>query len=301
MKSAIVTGGTGFIGSMLVKELCKNDIRVTIITRNRKRVEPEIICNPNCKIVDGEIEKLNKNDFQEREYDVFFHLGWSGVSTNLKNDIKIQLNNIEMSLQALELAKKIGCKKFVAAGTVAEYVFCNDIMNVNEKQTPNDMYGAAKVSTHYFLEVRARQMDMPFIWMVIPSTYGEGRKDNNIITYTIRSLINGEVPLYGDLEQMWDFLYVEEVARAIRYIGEKGRAGKVYGIGSGEYKKLREYIEIIRDIIDPQLELGIGKIPKYSKQTFSSCVSILELTRDTGFKPQIGFEEGIRLTIESFR
>ena len=110
-------------------------------------------------------------------------------------------------------------KKFIGIGTVAEYSFCESIMDVNAKQTPNDMYGAAKTAVHYLLETRARILKMPFIWTVIPSTFGEGRRDNNIITYTIMSLLRGEKPEYGYLTQMWDFLYVKEVVRALRYIG----------------------------------------------------------------------------------
>ncbi len=300
MKTAIVTGATGFIGSWLAQELCNNGIKTILIVRDQSKLLDEIRCNPLCTIVESEIKNLEESKFPELDYDVFYHLGWAGVAPEMKNSISVQLDNIAMSIQALEFAKKIGCKKFIASGTVAEYVFCNDIMNVNEKQTPNDMYGAAKVSTHYFLEVRARQLEMPFIWLVLPSTFGERRKDNNIITYTIRMLLKGEKPIYGNLTQMWDFLYVSEVARAIRLVGEKGKSGKIYGIGSGQYRQLKEYIEIIRDIINPKLELGIGLLHDYSTQTFSSCVNITELTKDTGFIPQVNFEEGIKTTIKSF-
>lgn len=174
-------------------------------------------------------------------------------------------------------------------------------MDVNARQTPNDIYGAAKVSVHYFLEVLSKQLKQDFIWTVIPSTFGERRTDNNIITYTIRTLLAGEKPSYGNLEQMWDFLYVSEVARALRMIGEKGVAGKTYGIGSGIYKPLKGYITAIRDIIDPSLELGIGDYPNMSEQTSSSCVNTYELIKDTGFIPQVSFEEGIRRTIEFFK
>ena len=97
---------------------------------------------------------------------------------------------------------------------------------------------------------------------------------------------------------MWDFLYVSEVARALRYIGEKGNPGKTYGIGSGVYKPLREYIMAVRDAIDPGLELGIGEDPGRSRQTFSSCVNIYDLVRDTGFMPEVSFEAGIRMIAE---
>ena len=211
------------------------------------------------------------------------------------------MDNIKFSMKMMEYAYDIGSEKFIGIGTVAEYSFCENIMDVNAKQTPNDMYGAAKTATHYLLETRARLLKMPFIWTVIPSTYGEGRRDNNIITYTILSLLRKEKPEYGYLTQMWDFLYVKEVVRALRFIGEKGISEKTYAIGSGIFKPLKDYIIKIRDIIDPDLELGIGMKPALSEKVFSSCVSIYDLTKDTGFVPEISFEEGIRKTIDYYR
>ena len=299
MKNVIVTGGTGFIGSWLLQELLNNGLNVTAIVRDMHKLISEIKSSKNLTIIEKNISEITEDDFDKNlEYDVFFHLGWGGVAPENKNDISLQLYNIAMSLHALEVANKIGCKKFIASGTVAEYVFCGNVMDVNARQTPNDMYGAAKVSAHYFLEVRARQLGQPFVWMVIPSTFGERRHDNNILTYTIKALHNGEKPRYGNLEQMWDFLYVGEVVRAIRLIGEKGETECVYGIGSGDYHPLKFYIEEIRDLINPDLELGIGELPEMSTKTFSSCVNIEELTKDTGFKPQVSFNEGIRRTIE---
>ncbi len=298
MKTAIVTGCSGFIGSWLVEDLLKNGYSVIGIVRSVERILPTIRTNSRFSYIKKSIEDLSVSDFDMAgSYDTFFHLGWGGVSPEKKNEIDLQIHNIPMSIHAIEIAKEIGCKKFIASGTVAEYVFCDDVMDVYSKQSPNDMYGAAKVSTHYFLDVRARQLNIPFIWMVIPSTFGEGRDDDNIVTYTIRTLLCGERPKYGNLSQMWDFLYVEEVVRAIRLIGENGKEGKVYGIGSGQYLPLRIYIEKIRDIINPNLELGIGEYPAMTKQTFSSCVNIYDLVRDTGFTPHITFEEGIRRTI----
>ena len=300
-RSAVITGATGFIGSWLAQELLSNGYRITLIVRQASRLIKSVADDPNCTIVEKNIRDISADDFLQNGYDIGFHLAWGGVSTEHKNDRDIQLENIEIALKIMDLFNALGCKKIVASGTVAEYVFCEDIMNVNERQTPNDLYGAAKVSAHYFLEVRARQLDQDFIWAVIPSTFGERRRDDNIITYTIKSLLNREKPSYGNLQQMWDFLYVSEVARALRMIGESGIPGKVYGIGSGQYKPLREYIEMIRDIIDPDLPLGIGEIPSMSSQTFSSCVNTYDLIRDTGFSPRISFEQGIKRTIDYWR
>ena len=302
MHKVVVTGATGFLGSWLVQELLKNRVEVVLIVRDRDKLLPEFKSNERCTVIEKNIQNISIDDFDfDNRYDVFYHLAWEGTSAEQKNATQVQINNIELALKALELCKKLGCKKFIAAGTVAEHFFCNDIMNVNAKQTPNDMYGAAKTAVYYLLEVRARQLGQPFIWMIIPSTFGERRKDNNIITYTIIKLLNKERPQYGDLEQMWDFLYAGEVAKAMYLIGEKGQTEKIYGIGSGEYRPLKEYIYMVRDLIDPTLELGIGEIPEMSKQTFSSCVNTYDLIKDTGFKPSINFEDGIKKTIDYWR
>lgn len=300
MERVIITGGTGFIGSWLVKEFLNNDTEVIMLVRDQpvKRTFP---AHAKLRIIGYDSEEYEALKKREQKIDAFYHLAWGGVSTELKNESALQLENISFSLRMLEYAGEIGAERFIGTGTVAEYAFCEGIMDLSARQTPNDMYGAAKTAAHYMLETRARLLDIPFNWAVIPSTFGEGRRDNNIITYTIISLLKGEKARYGYLQQMWDFLYVAEVVRALRLIGEKGQFFKTYGIGSGVFKPLKEYILAIRDIINPAMELGIGDIPAYSDKAFSSCVSIYDLTKDTGFTPQITFDEGIRRTIPYYR
>lgn len=289
------------MGKWLTEELTKHGVEVILLVRKRS-IEEEAKNESRVRYILYDSEEYERLCSEERgSIDVFYHLAWAGVSAESKNDCALQLNNISLSMKMLELAARMKVGKFIAAGTVAEYAMCDGIMDVNARQTPNDMYGAAKTAAHYMLETRARMLEIPFIWVILPSTFGEGRRDNNIITYTITSLLRAEKPRYGNLLQMWDFLYVAEVARALRYIGEKGITEKNYAIGSGECKPLKDYIMTIRDIIDPALPLGIGEIPSYSKRAFSSCVSIYDLTKDTGYMPKIGFEEGIQRTIPYYR
>jgi len=204
-------------------------------------------------------------------------------------------------MAVMRMAAKAGCSRFVMAGTVAEYVRCEGAMDVTLRQCPSDFYGASKSASYYFLRVLAEQLGIGLVWVIIPSTYGPGRKDNNLLTYTIQTLLRGEKPSFGALEQMWDFLYVEEVARGIASAGEKGIDGKIYGLGSGIYRPLKAFVQDIRDMIDPELPLGIGERPQMSAITYSSCVDNRELCEDTGFIPEENFKESIRKTIEWYR
>ena len=298
-KRAILTGATGFIGSWLAQQLLQNQVEITVITRNASKLLPEFLNDRNCIIIEKDVGGIEIEDFATGGYDYFFHLAWGGVAPEEKNNVELQLHNVAISLKAMEVANALGCRKFIASGTVAEYALRKGVIDVNGKQSPNDLYGAAKVAAHYFLEVRARQLGQNFNWVILPSTYGPRRTDNNIITYTIKSLLKGEKPMYGSLAQMWDFLYVEEVVKAIIAIAEKGLPDKVYGIGSGRYRPLSSYAEEIRDIINPALPLGIGEKPNESGKTSSSCVNIYDLIADTGFIPKEDFVQNIKTTIHA--
>ena len=301
MREAIVTGGSGFIGSWLIQELLANDYKVIAIVRDKNKLRPEFLKNANFRFIEKSIEDVGTDDFIEGHHDVFYHIAWSGVAPEEKNNVGLQLHNIVIALKALELANSLKTSRFISSGTVAEYALSTNIINLDARQTPNDMYGAAKVSAHFFLEIRARQLHQHFNWVMIPSTFGERRKDNNILTYTITTLLKGQKPRYGDLQQMWDFLYVGEVVRALRLIGEKGMDDKVYSIGSGEYHPLKYYIQTVRNLINPMLPLGIGEIPSMSSKSYSSCVNIYDLIKDTGFIPQVSFEEGTKKTIDYYK
>ncbi len=297
MKKVVISGATGFIGKWLIREMLKNKIEVTAIIRDMARMDEKY--GADIHVI--EASDYDKVELRPDEYDVFYHLAWSGVDASDKNRIDLQLLNIQMAISAMKLAKRCGCKKFIATGTVAEYTMCDSVMNVSNRQTPSDFYGAVKVAVFYMLEVLSKQIDIPFIWAQLPSTFGEGRNDDNIIVYTIKELLAGKKPLFGPLDQMWDFLYVSEVAKALRLLGEFGIPGKTYGIGSGEYSCLKNYILRIRDMIDPQMELGIGELPVFGQRVMSSCVGIYDLVKDTGFKVQVGFEEGMRRTIDYYK
>lgn len=299
MKAVILTGATGFIGRWLVRDLLDAGVDVTVIVRNKGRLEAFLA--DRVHVCESEYCDYENLRIPERDYDAFYHLAWDGAASKYKDNLEIQKKNIDMSVMALALAKRLGCRKMIVAGTVAEYAYCDRIMDFNQRQAPNDIYGAVKISVYNILDVLSRKNGVDFIWAVLPSTYGEGRDNDNIITYTIEKLLRREKPVYGNLTQIWDFLYVKEVVRALRFIGEKGRPGKVYGIGSGQYRQLRDYICTIRDMIDPALELGIGELPQMSEKSFSSCVGIYDLVKDTNFQVEIGFEQGIKNTVQYYR
>ena len=88
---------------------------------------------------------------------------------------------------------------------------------------------------------------------------------------------------------------------ALYLLGQKGKGGKMYPVGSGESSTLREYVEIIRDSIDSSLPIGIGDVPYKNSKIDNQVLDISSLKEDTGFEPSISFSEGIQDVINFFK
>lgn len=301
MKRVILTGATGFIGGWLLEELLVQGVQITALVCDDPNRIPNAV-RSRIEIIPYDPENIfDAISLCGRDYDALYNLGWAGVAPEEKNDLTLHVNNIKCALDVVKFATEIECKRFIGIGTVAEYTRCDGLIAANQPPSPADVYGASKVAVHYMSEVLARQNSLNFNWVIVPSTFGERRNDANLITYTIKSLLKNHSPLYSSLEQMWDFLHVSDVAYALYLIGKKGCVGKTYGIGSGIFRPLKEYICEIRDQIDASLPLGIGKRQDNEKFVYSSCVDNSALVSDTGFAPRITFADGIERTIQYFR
>ena len=122
-----------------------------------------------------------------------------------------------------------------------------------------------------------------------------------MVMSNIIKMCNGENPKCTKGEQVWDYIYSKDAARAFRLVAERGTHGAVYLLGTGQTRLLKEYIYAIRDAVeevsDIHTEPEIGAIPYYPNQAMHLEADITNLQYDTGFSPGHSFEYGIRETI----
>ena len=301
MQKIVITGATGMIGTNLVKELVKKNKKVLAIVRpNSPKIKN--IKHPLVEIIQADLNELQNITSFPETYDTFFHLGWEGAFGNSRNVINMQMKNISYSLEAVKLAKKLGCNIFIGTGSQAEYGRIGKKIGQNTPINPETAYGIAKYCSGKMTKILADQLGMKHIWTRILSVYGPYDNESTLIMSSIREMIeNHQSPEYTKGEQLWDYLYVEDVARALYLIGEKGINGSTYCIGSGISKPLYQYIEEIRNQIDKKipLKLGARKVPR--EQIINLRADISNLTKDTGFIPTTNFHEGIQKTIQWYR
>ena len=302
MNHIVITGADGFIGSHLVKAFAHSGDAVTAIIMEHSPIRHRIEGIENVTIVEGDLANWDTLAEQMPQAPMaFFHLAWAGVSPEGRNRVDIQLPNIELCLNAARLAHKIGAQRFILPGSTTEYPYCDGPINANAMPCPLNAYGAAKVSARYLCGSLCEELGLPYIYMVITGVYSADRVDNNVIYYTISSLLDGQRPAFTKLEQLWDYVHIDDVMLAMKRIAYKGKAGAFYVIGHGDNWPLANYIYAIRDAIDPNAPMGVGEVPYKGGKTPSSCVDLTSLREDTGFEPQIPFCEGILGVIDKVR
>lgn len=296
MKRVIITGATSMLGVSLTRLCIKNNIRVLALCRMNSNRKEHIPRHSLVTILECDLNSLKEIVPEDGSYDAFFHLGWLG--TDNRDDVKVQERNIAYTLDAVQLAQKVGCNTFVGSGSQAEYGRCGEKIDENTPAFPDTAYGMAKLCAGQMARLYCEQIGMKCIWPRIFSAYGPGDSKNTLVSKLIESFLKGERPQTTAGEQKWEYLFCDDAAEALLLLADKAQESGVYCVGSGEAVTLKNYIEAIRDAIDPALDIGIGEIPYGNKQIMFLEADISKLKIATGFEPHTTFEEGIRKTIQ---
>lgn len=301
MESVLITGADGFLGRNLVKKLLDSGMEIYAIVYPGKNIYYDIT-NEHLHVFELDLNMIQ--EYEERfpnNIDVMYHFAWVGVNPEQRDNLDVQMSNINMTLSCMKFASKVGIKKVVFPGSTNEYLYYGKPLNKNAVPSPNNAYGSVKIALRYLCKEFAAKNNITFIYAILAGIYAADRQDNNVIFYTIKKLLNGEKPSLTKLEQLWDYVYIDDVIDALISIGSRGKNGAVYAVGHGDNWPLAEYIKIIHEKIDPTLPLGIGEVPYTGNVLPSSCIDLTDLERDTGFRPKVSFEEGITRVIDRVR
>jgi nucleoside-diphosphate-sugar epimerase len=300
MKKAIVTGANGFVGSNVCKELSKNGVEVYAIVKDTNENISNIKDLDNLKIVYCDLNDIAKlfDMISDRDIDVFYHFAWVGSAGPLRCDENIQLQNALWTAQALRTADKMGCKKFVNAGSIAEKEVYTAVYTQESTPSLPYIYGAGKLIAHTICKPIANSLNIDLCWAVITNTYGVGELSPRLVNSSIRKIIAGEPLQFTSGTQNYDFIYIDDTAKAFVAIGEYGKANKEYTIGSGNARPLKEFLLEMHESIAPQSEIIFGDVPFTGVNMPIEAFDTSDIENDCHFKPTISFAEGTKLTMD---
>lgn len=294
----IITGADGFVGSHVTECFLKHGVEVLAVGRRARpqRLQKHVL----MKYVQADL--FNINEFQkkvlDKNYDVMLHFAWDGSSGDRRGDCNLQLENAKVASELVHFAKKIGCSRFIGAGSIMEYEVEKAIASSDIVMNQNFYYNMGKLLAHIMCKIEAEKCGIELVWGIITNAYGEGEFSPRFINSTIKKMLGGKELEFTSATQNYDFIYVDDLAEAFYAITVLGKPGENYLLGSGEAKPLKEFIYQIRKIVNSESVLKFGGAGKVGINLPIEFYSIDKLVADTGFKSEVDFEEGIRKTMK---
>jgi UDP-glucose 4-epimerase len=301
MTKVLITGGSGFIGARVVRQLIEAGRDVVLLLRpasDTRRIDDVLA---RCTVVRGDLARLHETRaaLERLAPTAVLHLAWDGVRGADRNGA-MQMQNVCQAIDLYHLTEAIGCRRFVGLGSQAEYGPLAGRISEGAPTRPTTVYGAAKLAACLLLERRSAASDRPFAWLRLFSSYGPDDDPSWLVPYLIRTLLAGGKPSLTRAEQIWDYLHVDDVAAAIVSVLDSGARG-VFNLASGRGRPLREIVTLVRDAIDPLLPLGFGEIEYRPDQVMHLEGDISALMATTGWVPRMTLEHGIASTVSWYR
>lgn len=297
MKKIVVTGATSMIGVALIKEAIKNGVNVLAIVRKNSTRIKRIPQSAYVKILECDIEELSEISSFEERYDIFYHFAWNYTDKAGRNNPKLQARNIVSTIDAVELANRLGCRRFVGAGSQAEYGRVQGIISPDTPTNPENSYGIAKLSACNLSRIMCEKYGIEFVWGRIFSVYGCYDKEQTMINYAIDQFIKGEVAEFSAATQMWNYLNEQDAGKIFFLLGTRDSASGIYCIASKESRPLREYIEEMASIFGNVMQCKFAQNDS-NDRLVELCADVSKLERDIGFEIEVPFDKGIRKVIE---
>lgn len=264
---AVVSGATSFIGSGLIEKLVAEQVKVYALCRFDSKDMWRLPESPLVIPVDYDLSRTDLVDLPEK-CDVFYHFAWS---TSEKNDFYLQNLNVKYTLDCLHLAKRLGCEKFLFAGSQAEYGLANVPLEENTPCFPVTGYGMAKLCAGQMGQGEAKKLGITFLWTRILSVYGEKDNPNTLYSYLRRCFRDGVVPELTACEQVWDFLSIDQCSSILFHLMESEAKHKITVVGSGMGRPLKEFVLEWKEEFAPDSEILFGA-KEQSKETPSFLV-----------------------------
>ncbi|WP_159784567.1 NAD-dependent epimerase/dehydratase family protein [Sodalinema gerasimenkoae] len=311
MKKAIVTGATGFIGSVFVAYLMKSGIEVLALgrkslnevsDRERKRLAGAAYLRLDMNEIALLSKELSGIGWNVGDDCIFFNLAWGGVNGLSDLNIEAQMKNVIWSVSALDTASRIGCRRFIQVGTMEEaftYKYLDLDHNTSNKYNRHVIYSVAKIAAKRALKIKASQIGIEFIYVLHSHVMGPNDTKDSFLQVTLQKLIKGDDLIFSTGEQYFDVISVKDCVYGYYLIGQRGVPGSEYWVGSGDPRRLREYVERMYRLFPSGQEMQFGKLPYNDIVLNKEDFSIKLLAEHTGYAPTMTYEETVKELYDS--
>ncbi len=304
-KKVIITGGAGFIGAEVVRLAVQEGYDTAVI-------DSLTYAGDKARIKDIE-EKITfyKTDITDREgiFDIFkkekpdivLHLAAeSHVDRSILDPSLFLRTNIIGTQNILDAAREFKVEKVINMSTDEVYgeLGKEGIFTESTPLNPNSPYSVSKASQDMLGRAYFRTYGLPVITVRASNNYGYWQYPEKLVPVVIlKAYHNEKIPIYGKGENIREWLFVTDCAKGILTLAEKGKAGEVYNIGSGEERQNIEVVKAILDLMGKPHSL-IEFVKDRPGHDFRYALDFTKIEKETGWKVEVKFKEGIEKTVK---
>lgn len=317
MKTFLITGGAGFIGSTLAERLLNENNRVIVIDNFCDFYDPSIkeenikkcLNNENYTLYRIDIRDMNEleNIFNDNKIDAIVHLAaMAGVRPSIENPILYQEVNGIGTQNILEQAKKHNINSLVMASSSSVYGNCKDVpfkenFVVDYAISP---YAATKKANEVMAHVYHKLYHMNIIMLRFFTVYGPKQRPDLAINKFTRLMLEGKkIPMFGDGSTSRDYTYVDDIVdgiiRSINYVENNDNVYEIINIGNSSPVSLLEMINTIGEVlgVTPDIE----KLPMQAGDVERTFADVSKAKRLLGYEAKTSFKDGIKKFIDWYK
>ena len=323
-KTILITGGAGFIGSHIIRNMINKYPNIHIVNLDFLTYAGNLaniadVANaPNYTFVQGDITKtsLVNTLFDQYQFDVVVHLAAeSHVDNSIKNPMGFAKTNVIGTLNLLEAARKqwkdsLTNKRFyhISTDEVFGSLGKKGVFTEKTAYDPRSPYSASKAASDHFVRAYFHTYDLPVLLSNCSNNYGPAQYPEKLIPLFIKSIKdNKPLPIYGKGENIRDWLYVEDHVEAIDIILHKGKIGETYAIGGNNEQKNIDIVNKLIEITDRLLNRPKGTskslisfVTDRLGHDFRYAIDASKIKQTLGWEPKTSFELGLEKTVKYY-
>lgn len=317
MKTYLITGGAGFIGSTLADKLLKKNFKVVVVDNFNDFYNPNIkkdnvrnnLNNPNYKLekIDIRDEIALGNVFDKNKIDGIFHLAaMAGVRPSIENPLLYQQVNGIGTQVVLEQAKKHNIKNLVMASSSSVYGNCKEVpfkenFIVDFAISP---YAATKKANEVMAHVYHKLFDMNIIMLRFFTVFGPRQRPDLAINKFTRLMLEGkEIPMFGDGTTSRDYTFVDDIVdgiiKSMEYEEKNKNVYEILNLGNSSPISLKGMINVIGKVLN--IEPVINQLPMQPGDVERTYADISKAKALIGYEPKTSFDDGIKKFVEWYK
>jgi len=323
MKTILITGGAGFIGSHVVRHFLKTHAEVKVVNLDKLTYAgnlenlKDVDHLPNYAFEKGDIADADfvQSLFEKYNFDGVIHLAAeSHVDRSISNPMEFVQTNVVGTVTLLNAAvahwkNNFEGKRFYHVSTDEVYGELHnpeDFFTEETSYDPRSPYSASKAASDHFVRAYGNTYGLPIVMSNCSNNYGPNHFPEKLIPLIIHNVIHQKpLPVYGKGENVRDWLYVEDHAKAIDKVFHEGKIGETYNIGGFNEWKNIDVVKLLCKILDGKLNRDEGESEKLIQfvtdragHDLRYAIDSTKILNQLGWKPSLQFEEGIEKTVD---